>query len=268
MDSTPELSLINQAIQKLLEENRNKDASGFLFPEKDDDRLLLSRLLSQLESFKEAKGFYQLEVSRGQETVSATVVDGGVDTESQDADVENENNEVIANIQEIDEGPTKVERLDREKESEEVEALSRQGAICSHVIDGKDEDGADQVEESNKQTQEIIEELRRLKRQNSITHWLLSTTIVLILAWQLSEVSLILKAKEVLNHPFRTLGGMLAGMLKRPGTNGAQDADGGSSSKRQPDGNHIQTPSLKMPELPHVDLPGFNTHDSNNESLK
>lgn len=61
-----------------------------------------------MESFKEAKGFYQLEVSRGQETVSATVVDGGVDTESQDADVENENNEVIANIQEIDEGPTKV----------------------------------------------------------------------------------------------------------------------------------------------------------------
>ena len=51
---------------------------------------------------------------------------------------------------------------------------------------------------------EIIKELKKVKRQNFVTHCLLSVMIVLNVAWQLSEVSLILKVKDGLSHPFRS----------------------------------------------------------------
>ena len=97
-------------------------------------------------------------------------------------------------------------------------------------------------------TEEIIKELKKVERQNSITHWLLSIMIVLILGWQLSEISLIIKLKEGLNHPFRSFGSLVMGMLKGPDNNNDQD-----ETKKL----HGETPplSLKIPELPHVELP-------------
>lgn len=102
-------------------------------------------------------------------------------------------------------------------------------------------------------TEEIIKELKKVERQNSITHWLLSIMIVLILGWQLSEFSFILKVKEGLNHPFRSFGNLVIGMLKGPDNNG-QDAEKQSSLTKKP---QIETPPLplRIPELPHVDLP-------------
>lgn len=102
-------------------------------------------------------------------------------------------------------------------------------------------------------TEEIIKELKKVERQNSITHWLLSIMIVVILGWQLSEVSLILKVREGLNHPFRSFGNLIIGMLKGP-ENNDQDAEKQSSSTKKP---KIETPPvpLKIPELPQVDLP-------------
>lgn len=43
-----DLDLINIAIQKLLEERKNRQVLGDNFIEDDDDQLLLSRLLSQV----------------------------------------------------------------------------------------------------------------------------------------------------------------------------------------------------------------------------
>lgn len=62
--------------------------------------------------------------------------------------------------------------------------------------------------------QEITSELRKVKRQNLITHCLLSAMIILTVAWQFSEVRLLLKLKDGLNHPFRSVGGMVSGLLK------------------------------------------------------
>lgn len=96
--------------------------------------------------------------------------------------------------------------------------------------------------------EEIVNELRNVKRQNFITHCLLSVMIVLTAAWQLSEVKLILKVKDGLNHPFRSVGSVLTGMFKRPG-NIAQDAEENHQTEA-----HQRTP-LNIPELPHVILP-------------
>ncbi|KDP26823.1 hypothetical protein JCGZ_17981 [Jatropha curcas] len=110
--------------------------------------------------------------------------------------------------------------------------------------------------------EEIVKELKIVKRQNMVTHCLLSAVIVLTLAWQISEVSLILKFKDGLSHPFKSFGSMVFGMFRFPGRK-AQDGDKqqqeeGSSSR--PSVHMPELPHPHMPELPHVDL-GLNGHD-------
>lgn len=95
--------------------------------------------------------------------------------------------------------------------------------------------------------EEIVKELKKVKRQNFVTHCLLSVMIALTVAWQLSEVSLILQVKEGLSNPFRSVGSLLSGMLKGPASNG-QDIEKQSSPAKK-------LPPLKIPEIPHVDLP-------------
>ncbi|KAI8022997.1 Calmodulin-binding transcription activator 4 [Camellia lanceoleosa] len=100
---------------------------------------------------------------------------------------------------------------------------------------------------------EIVKELRNVKRQNFITHCLLSAMIVLTITWQISKVSLVLSLKDGLSHPFKTFGGMLAGMLKGP----VLDAQNGEkkSSTKQPQVEVPAIPPLKISELPLLDLP-------------
>ncbi|KAJ1382075.1 hypothetical protein SESBI_44587 [Sesbania bispinosa] len=101
------------------------------------------------------------------------------------------------------------------------------------------------------QNDEIIKELKKVKRQNFVTHCLVSVMIVLTVAWQLSEVSLIMKVKDGLNHPFRSFGNMLKGMVKVPDMNG-QESDDKEHSTETP-----SLPSLNIPEMPHIDVPSL-----------
>lgn len=104
--------------------------------------------------------------------------------------------------------------------------------------------------------EEIVKELRKVRKQNFVTHCLLSVMIILTVAWQLSEVSLLLKMKEGLSHPFKSLTGMVKGMLKPPRMNG-QEAEKEGSTKQNPIVQAAALPGLKIPELPHVEFPPF-----------
>ncbi|XWS22783.1 hypothetical protein CRYUN_Cryun29cG0065900 [Craigia yunnanensis] len=102
--------------------------------------------------------------------------------------------------------------------------------------------------------EEIVKELKTVKRQNTITHCLLSVMIVVTVIWQLSEVSLFLKVKKGLSHPFRSFGSMLVGLLPSPGIN-MHDADKHSLSTKHHH-NHLTDPSLpSVPDPPHVEFP-------------
>ena len=79
----------------------------------------------------------------------------------------------------------------------------------------------------NAAAEEIVKELRAVRRQNFVTHCLLSVMIALTVAWQVSEVSLILKVKDGLTHPFKSFGSMLTGRVKYP------RADGQDTEKQQ-----------------------------------
>lgn len=92
--------------------------------------------------------------------------------------------------------------------------------------------------------EEMVKEIKEVKRQNFITHCLVSAMIILTVVWQVSEVSLILKLKDGLSNPFKSL----ARILKRKTTSAIQ--------------NQIEAtelPHLNMPALPHVSLPDFDS---------
>ncbi|XP_051116641.1 uncharacterized protein LOC127241572 isoform X2 [Andrographis paniculata] len=107
---------------------------------------------------------------------------------------------------------------------------------------------------SSAEAEEIIKVLKDVKRQNLVTHRLLTALIVVTLVWQLSEVSLILKIKEGFSNPLKSLGGMIKSFLPIPKPNqGAPAIDPPSLPA---------PPSIKIPELPYLELPGgFHTSD-------
>ncbi|XWS63885.1 hypothetical protein CRYUN_Cryun06bG0139600 [Craigia yunnanensis] len=104
--------------------------------------------------------------------------------------------------------------------------------------------------------EEMVKELKAVKKQNTITHCRLSVMIVVTVIWQLSKVSLFLKVKNGLSPPFKSFGSMVVGMLPGPGIN-IHDAEKHSSSTKHHH-NHLVDPSLpsvKIPDLPHVESP-------------
>ncbi|KAJ4835923.1 hypothetical protein Tsubulata_026524 [Turnera subulata] len=208
MEPTKKLELIDQAIHKLLAEERNKKASGgdpSLEDDDDDDdtdQRLLSRLLSELESLKGD----QYDPSAEREVVDSPAVGAA--------------------------------ELENEKSSEVVGG----GGGGSRTEIG---------------AEEIVKELKKVKKQNLVTHCLLSVMILLTVTWQLSEVSLLLKVKDGLSHPFRSFGGLLAGMVLGPGRRRAEDnGNNGNNGNHQNGALTVAgaASSLRMPELPALDF--------------
>ncbi|GMJ13300.1 hypothetical protein like AT1G27300 [Hibiscus trionum] len=93
--------------------------------------------------------------------------------------------------------------------------------------------------------EELRKEIKEIKKQNTITHCLVSAMIVITLFWQVSEASLLLKVKDGFTHPFRSFGSWLVNTVKRP-------------TKQQynrlvePSGSNL---SIQVPELPNVEFP-------------
>lgn len=109
-------------------------------------------------------------------------------------------------------------------------------------------EGQRQLEES---IEELAKDIKKVKKQNTITHVLLSAVIILTLTWQLSEYSMIFMLKDRISHPVRSIGGMLNGMFKgklRPIKN--QLAGTSNSNDQNNHGNGTQIgPQLQVPEL-------------------
>lgn len=98
------------------------------------------------------------------------------------------------------------------------------------------------------EAEDVVKELKKLEKQNRTTHWLLSALIVLTVAWQVSEVSLLLKLKQGFRNPFKSLGNMVAGMVKHH-TVTEEEAEKSSL---------LSTVNGEKPlKLPHMDLTGL-----------
>uniref|UniRef100_A0A1J3JFR5 Uncharacterized protein n=1 Tax=Noccaea caerulescens TaxID=107243 RepID=A0A1J3JFR5_NOCCA len=193
MESSEDVEVLNKAIEKLLDEKRKREAAGDAFIEDDDDQLLLSRLISQLESPKPK---------------------------------------------------SKTNGITKEEEEEQSPESS--------PSKGKRE-GQTHLEES---IEEIAKDIKKVKKQNTITHILLSALIILTLTWQLSEYSMIYMMKDRLSHPIRSIGGMFSGIFKSkitPVKNQLTGIPGTSDSKEENkhhNGNGTNTGvRIQVPEL-------------------
>jgi hypothetical protein len=60
----------------------------------------------------------------------------------------------------------------------------------------------------------IAKDLSRIKRQNTITHVLLGTVIVMTAVWQVNEASFLLWVQRKLSDPFKSLGDVIKASLK------------------------------------------------------
>lgn len=177
------MELIHMAINQLIEERNNKGMNQG--NDEEEETILLSRLLSQLDSLEK------------------------------------------------DEGTSNLMKLPLEKE--ESSALTAGARDC-----GTKEVGMD----------EIVKELKSVKRQNLITHCLLSVMIIVTAVWQFSEASLLLNMKEKVTHPIRAVGDVFASSFKWKERKGKKPV--------------IEAPSLppiSVPELLHLDLPHLSLND-------
>lgn len=121
-----------------------------------------------------------------------------------------------------------------------------------------DDDEEEEFKEEEKvekaSSSEIIKELNNIKRQNTITHYLLTASILVTLAWQLSEISLIFKIRQGLNNPLKSIGGAIKGLFT---SRSSQENDDNQDSSQIIPPTYL--PGLKIPDLPNLDLPGFDT---------
>ncbi|XP_016196958.1 uncharacterized protein LOC107638277 isoform X2 [Arachis ipaensis] len=151
---------------------------------------------------------------------------------------------------------SQLEVLQRDDPLAQSEASSPSGSEASTIMKTENKN-ADSSCKGSTETNEIVKELRKIKRQNFVTHCLLSVMIVLTVAWQLSEVSIIMKVKDGINHPFRSFGSMIKAMVKV----NAQEDD--NNNKEHDDESSSSLASLKLPEMPRMDVTNLGINNGN-----
>ncbi|CAL5338126.1 unnamed protein product [Camellia sinensis] len=240
MDSKEKIELIQLTIQQLMDDQRyntlssSPDETSFAVDGEDHHRLLLCRLLSQ------ALLLPLIKTNASSGTPTHIVVPPRT---------------ALTTYVALSQAPLETLKGDDGKLQQPEPSADPKEVPSPAVADSNSETAkeAEGGSADNGVRKEIVKELRNVKRQNFITHCLLSAMIVLTITWQISEVSLVLSLKDGLSHPFKTFGGMLAGMLKGP----VLDAQNGEkkSSTNQPQIEVPAIPPLKIPELPLLDLP-------------
>eukprot|EP00268_Persea_americana_P034067 TRINITY_DN336_c0_g1_i7.p1 TRINITY_DN336_c0_g1~~TRINITY_DN336_c0_g1_i7.p1 ORF type:complete len:113 (-),score=25.29 TRINITY_DN336_c0_g1_i7:719-1057(-) len=111
--------------------------------------------------------------------------------------------------------------------------------------------------------EEIVKELRVIRKQNTVTHWLLSVLIVVTAVWQMSEVSLLLYLKDSVKHPFKAIGGLITGSL---GCSNEYDATKSNSSSKQHQIESIPLPhQMKMSELLSMEMSSLDLNGQNQD---
>ncbi|CAK8567148.1 unnamed protein product [Lathyrus sativus] len=141
-----------------------------------------------------------------------------------------------------------VSQLELSKRDETVNR-SEVSPVASVIEEKESETVVDGEGCKEEEKDEIMKEVKKVKRQNFVTHCLLSVMIVLTVAWQLSEVSLIMKVKDGINHPFRSFGNMFQEMKEKAFDMSGQNAD---------DNVSLSLPStVKVPDMTKMDAPYF-----------
>ncbi|XP_075509771.1 uncharacterized protein LOC142546131 [Primulina tabacum] len=236
MDLTDKVEIAKQAIKEIMEEHQVSE-------HKPTAKQLLFRLLSQLDSLQEEDSEKVCPEEKPKEQWDS-LRDEQVEKLCPEVDrTEEKPKEQLDTLQEED-----VEKLFPEVDKTE-EKPGKQ-------LDSLQEKDVEKLYPEVDRTAEIIKEVRNVKRQNLITHCLVSTMILLTAAWQISEVSLLLKVKNGLRNPFNFFGGIIKDLILK---GARREVDGEQSSGQQKPA--IKAPLIELPDLPLLDLSIFDSTD-------
>ncbi|KAM0935931.1 hypothetical protein DsansV1_C27g0198041 [Dioscorea sansibarensis] len=166
----------------------------------------------------------------------------------------NNNNKVelelvhIAIQQLLDERKKNKRELAEDEDEEEAKLLSKLltqlELLENDHKNGNKEETSKNSGEHDVRIDEMVKEIKGVKRQNMITHYLLSVLIIVTAFWQLSEVSILLAVKEKFSNPVKAIGDMFKGVLK------------GANNKL------LTEPPSMHPHLPHVDIPALSLNNN------
>ncbi|CAH9117191.1 unnamed protein product [Cuscuta epithymum] len=150
-----------------------------------------------------------------------------------------------------------------QKPDSQRHTISKRVKVTSTTREGlSNTSSSSSLEGEEEEKERMIKELKNIQRQNKVTQCLVSALIVLTLTWQLSEVSLILKLKDGLNHPLRSLGGFVAGMFRRrklPISQAEEEEDDDDQrllGNKNKQGNEAAA-ALPTIKIPHLSLPSL-----------
>nr|AFK36470.1 unknown [Lotus japonicus] len=135
------------------------------------------------------------------------------------------------------------------KQSEASTLSEPEASVPERTVSKNKDAGEVEGRSRGSEIDEIVKELKKVKKQNFVTHCLLSVMIVLTAAWQLSQVSMMLKVRDGLNHPFRSFGSMIKRMVV-PEINGQEPDDKEHPAEQSPS-------SINMPEMPSINVPSL-----------
>ncbi|KAJ4790923.1 hypothetical protein LUZ62_042169 [Rhynchospora pubera] len=123
-------------------------------------------------------------------------------------------------------------KLDSVKTEPELNDLT-QAINCS------DPSSSEQQKEEVTDLKEIEKDIKIIKKQNRMTHRLLSALIIVTMAWQFGEISFFLAVKDKITHPVRSVGDMIKSALT------------GKEKKLSIEGALVPVPQLGAPESPN-----------------
>ncbi|KAJ3697275.1 hypothetical protein LUZ61_000980 [Rhynchospora tenuis] len=127
-------------------------------------------------------------------------------------------------------------KLDSVKITPELNDLTPAIPVNKHE-NCSDPSSSEQQKEEVTSLKEIEKDIKVIKKQNRITHRLLSALIILTMAWQFGEISFFLAVKDKVTHPVRSVGDMIKSALT------------GKEKKPSIEGALVPVPQLGAPEL-------------------
>jgi len=102
---------------------------------------------------------------------------------------------------------------------------------------------------------ETMEEIRKVQRQNRLTHVILGIIFASNVIWRLSQLAVALLIRKEMSNPLRLIGSFITGNFKGPMTENHSNQNLTASLLSRVES--YSSAHFEAPQLPHIEMPSF-----------